>query len=246
MRNIQISTDVFARIWSLRSEGEDSEDAVLRRVLWKASPAAGSNAFSGSPHPLGLAEERFGVVFPEGFKIERKYLGKHYHATVQNGQWVIEGVGGRFSTLNELSRTIGTKTENAWINWFFVNASGQRRPVSDLRDPDSIATRPKETRQRRTERTQMTALETKPRWCDDVRTALSELGGSAPLHRIYSRVEDIRKAAGRPTPESLEAVVRKELEVRSSDSDSFDVERGEDWFRMAEGKGGGVWALRDI
>ena len=33
MRNIRVSTDVFAEIWSQRREGENSEDAVLRRVL---------------------------------------------------------------------------------------------------------------------------------------------------------------------------------------------------------------------
>lgn len=33
MRTIEISTDVFSRIWSLRSPGEETEDAILRRVL---------------------------------------------------------------------------------------------------------------------------------------------------------------------------------------------------------------------
>ena len=33
MRTITISIDVFARIWALREAGEDSEDAILRRVL---------------------------------------------------------------------------------------------------------------------------------------------------------------------------------------------------------------------
>jgi hypothetical protein len=32
-RTISVSTDVFAKIWSLREEGENTEDAVLRRVL---------------------------------------------------------------------------------------------------------------------------------------------------------------------------------------------------------------------
>ena len=41
MRNIEVSTDVFARIWALRAEGEESEDAILRRILpQNSTPAA--------------------------------------------------------------------------------------------------------------------------------------------------------------------------------------------------------------
>ena len=84
----------------------------------------------------------------------------------------------------------------------------------------------------------------KVRWCDDVYTALRELGGKAHLNRIYKEVMEIRIAAGRSTPSSLKEVIRKELEVRSSDSEAYDAQRGEDWFELPEGKGSGVWALR--
>lgn len=33
MRGIEVSTEVFARIWALREEGEETENAVLKRVL---------------------------------------------------------------------------------------------------------------------------------------------------------------------------------------------------------------------
>jgi hypothetical protein len=33
MRTIEVSTEVFARIWALRADREESEDAILRRVL---------------------------------------------------------------------------------------------------------------------------------------------------------------------------------------------------------------------
>lgn len=33
MRNVEVSTEVFSRIWALRREGEESEDAILKRVL---------------------------------------------------------------------------------------------------------------------------------------------------------------------------------------------------------------------
>ena len=33
MRAIEVSTEVFARIWALRVEGEETENAILQRVL---------------------------------------------------------------------------------------------------------------------------------------------------------------------------------------------------------------------
>lgn len=33
MRDIHVNTDVFSMIWSLRGQGEESEDEILRRVL---------------------------------------------------------------------------------------------------------------------------------------------------------------------------------------------------------------------
>lgn len=33
MRSVQVSTDVYAAIWSKRQASEDSEDAILRRLL---------------------------------------------------------------------------------------------------------------------------------------------------------------------------------------------------------------------
>lgn len=243
MHDIKVSTDVFARIWSLRQDGEESEDAIFRRVLWLTEKRVRSGEFDADDRrSKGLHDQRFDVTFPEGFEIERVYLGRVYRARVQNGQWVVEGISGRFSKLNELSRAIGTKTENAWANWFFVDEQGQRRPVSDLRDPDKITSRTKKfTAQRGV--SQMIGAEAagKVRWCDDVRSALIALGSRAPLWNIYREVEKIRRSEGRSTPPSLEEVVRKELEVRSSDSEAF---LGEDWFAMAEGKGGGVWELR--
>lgn len=38
MRQIEISTDVFSRIWSLRIENEENEDAILRRILSANDP----------------------------------------------------------------------------------------------------------------------------------------------------------------------------------------------------------------
>lgn len=249
MREITISTEVFARIWSLREEGEESEEDILRRILWADwSPGRLDNP-TPPPPSGGLRDQRFRVTFPEGFQIERTYLGKKYRASVDGGQWVIEGLRGRFSKLNELSRAIGTKTENAWVNWFFTDNNGERRPVSDLRNPNRIATRSRRimaddseesSGNGNREENQMFSM-TKVRWCDDVHDALQVLGGEASLGAIYKEVERIRRKAGRSVPPSIEATIRRTLEDFSSDSENF---RGEDWFAMPEGKGSGVWALR--
>jgi hypothetical protein len=79
-------------------------------------------------------------------------------------------------------------------------------------------------------------------WRHDVKTALTALGGEAHLKQIYTEVRDIRRKAGRSLPLNLEAIVRRELEYNSSDSN---VHTGKfDWFRSVGGLGSGVWALR--
>lgn len=242
MKEIQVSTDVFALIWSLRISGEENEDDILRRVLSRENNKSPESKQQKSNDRHGLVDRRFGVQFSEGFQIHRTYLGTEYQAIVVGGQWQISGLNGRYSTLNELSRAIGTKTENAWVNWFFIDASGQRQPVSVLRDPNTVTTR--NQKKANPQRSNDDMMETDARWCDDVRSALNELGGSAHLSKIYEKVEEIRQGAGRSTPKSLEEVVRKELEMRSSDSEVYDEVRGEDWFCLPEGKGVGIWALR--
>lgn len=255
MRNIQVSTDVFARIWSLRAGPENTEDEILRRVLWRNPGSTSSFAPSTPPtptsHGAGIYDRRFNVTFPEGFRVERTYLGRKYCAVVHNGAWIIEGVGAGYTRLNELSNAIGTKTENAWANWFYRDETGQRNPASNLRDPATITrkstdgAKPKdmygEEELQTTYKREEKKMASKIRWCDDVKTALEEMGGQASLHRIYKRVAEIRKAAGRSVPDSLEATIRRTLEDFSSDSDNY---RGADWFCMPEGKGSGVWALR--
>lgn len=81
-------------------------------------------------------------------------------------------------------------------------------------------------------------------WRDDVRAALQARGGRAPLWAIYAEVEAIRRAASRSIPPSLDATVRKCLEDACADSENY---KGvANLFYMPEGKGVGVWALREI
>lgn len=79
-------------------------------------------------------------------------------------------------------------------------------------------------------------------WRDDIIDGISRLGGEADLHEIYRVVKDIRTKAGRSIPPSVDAVIRRELENNSSDSESFTGHRN--LFRSVNGIGGGRWALR--
>ena len=79
-------------------------------------------------------------------------------------------------------------------------------------------------------------------WRDDIIDALGRLGGEADLHEIYRTVTEIRQKAGRSLPASVDAVIRRELENNSSDSESFTGHRN--LFRSVNGIGGGRWALR--
>jgi hypothetical protein len=248
MRSITVSTDVFARIWALRDPGEETEDAILSRLLG----CAGKSDDSALPAnaEMGLRDARSGVLFPEEFEVFRTYLGVEYRARVTGGRWILRNDIRPFQSLNELSKAIGAKTENAWTNWHYLDAGGMRKLVSELREPGTIATRLKKEevvqvssayRDPARSPSLHDAMDGDGTWRDDVRNALHCLGGRASLYRIYREVEAIRSAAGRSVPPSLEATVRRTLEDHSSDSDNY---RGQDIFCMPDGKGAGVWALR--
>ena len=78
-------------------------------------------------------------------------------------------------------------------------------------------------------------------WKEDIVQALKNLGGKAHLSAIYKEVERIRgKNNLNPT---WDRTVQRELESHSSDSDAY--LKKDDLFYMAEGKGKGVWGLRE-
>lgn len=80
-------------------------------------------------------------------------------------------------------------------------------------------------------------------WRHDVKAALRACGGEAHLREIYDKVRKIRVEQGRSVPLNLPAIVRRELEYNSSDSNVFTGNY--DWFRSVGGLGNGVWALRN-
>jgi hypothetical protein len=136
MRTIQVSHDVFAAIWKLQQPGETSEDMILARHL--NVPTA--KALSAGP-PAGFRDARYGVEVPEGFEIFRTYLGTDYRAKATGGKWLLMSTGDTYASLNELSRAIGANNENAWVNWFYSDAKGERIAIGTKRDESKIVQR---------------------------------------------------------------------------------------------------------
>lgn len=79
-------------------------------------------------------------------------------------------------------------------------------------------------------------------WVSMLIWALESLGGEARLKELYAKTMEGRRALGLPITRNHEASVRERLEAHCSESESY--KRRRNLFRMALGKGAGVWALR--
>ena len=143
MRTITISTDVFARIWALRDEGEGTEDEVLRRVL-EVPTAADTSPGAEPSAPMaggGVRDPRSGVHFPEGFEIFRNYKATEYRARATQGQWLLLNDNQRYPSLHKLSSAVVEGNENSWMNWKFDDGTGKSALIDKLRDRSKVLTR---------------------------------------------------------------------------------------------------------
>jgi hypothetical protein len=222
-------------------QGEESEDEILRRLLWSSAERSEHSAGKG------VADSRYAVSFPEGFTIFRRYLGKDFRAVANDGRWLLQNSGKSFGSLNELSKAIGAKTENAWVNWNFEGDDGEVKKVSELRKPSLIVQRPTRHDQPHNVHKKSDNDETgrlTGNWVEDLITTFRRIPDrNVPLTKIYAVAKEVRRENGRSVPPSLEATIRERLESHSSDSENFKGDR--DLFCMPLGKGKGIWALRD-
>ena len=225
MRQIAVSVELFAKIWALRQAGEETENAILTRLIADGTPRKLEN-YSGSEAARGFRDLRHHVIFPEGFEIFSKLKGRDVRALANGGAWLCGDQV--YGSLNALSRGVGGRTENAWVSWFFLDADGRRQPISALRDPAAVA------RRARPAKAEMESPMSEDEvWLNDVKAGLSTLeDGRGLLADIYEAVETSRRGAGRPWPADAEALVRRTLE----DSEGL--------FSMPYGAGAGFWALR--
>ncbi len=138
MRHIVISTDVFAALWAGRKAGEDSENAILERMLGlpKGPPLPVPNGpHRGNivrPNDGSIYNQMFDVHFPQGFEIFRTYKGQDYSAVVHEGRWIM---GARaYPSLFALSMAIIDSRENPWLHWKYRDANGRVATISNLRN----------------------------------------------------------------------------------------------------------------
>ncbi len=132
-RTITLSTAVFAAIWAKRKEGEETEDAILRRLL--ECGGGGRATELRDTREGGFYDARNGVHFPEGFEVFRNYKRREYKAIARGGMWVREDTAERFSSLNRLNESIALGNENVWSgNWKYRTADGSFRPIAILRE----------------------------------------------------------------------------------------------------------------
>jgi hypothetical protein len=235
MRQVAVSVALFAKIWALRKPGEETEDAILTRLL-SEGPAEKLENYSGAEPAQGFRDLRHNVSFPEGFEIFRRLKGRDVKARAVGGVWLCAGQ--RYVSLNALSRGVGAGAENAWVSWFFLDDKARRQQIATLRDPAAVARRAKPVTSE-----MGSAASDEAAWLRDVRAGLGAIEESRGLlAHIYKAVEIIRRGAGRDWPASAEATIRRTLAEHSSDSDSFTGKA--DLFAMPYGKGAEFWALR--
>lgn len=133
-RTISISTDVFAAIWAQRQDNEESEDAILRRVLGCKSTHEKPLVSPTTNGHGGVFDTRNDVYFPQGFKAFRNYKHREYEAIAQDGKWLRPDTGKLYQTLNQLNASITTGNENVWNgNWKYRTDDGMIRSIKALR-----------------------------------------------------------------------------------------------------------------
>ncbi len=111
-RSIEISTAVYAAVWSKRIEGEETEVENQR---------------------LGLFDSRNEVFFPENFEIFRNFKGEEYRAVIKNEKWLNINTQMSYPTLNQLNQSLPVGNENAWRAWKFRISTGTVRSIDSLR-----------------------------------------------------------------------------------------------------------------
>ena len=137
MHTIQISTDLYAKIWSLWQDGDVNEEDILRRQLNCPITSATHKATAIKQINKGYRDPRFGVFFPEGFEIFRKN-GAAKAVAIHRG-WEMDG--NKYYSMNHLSDVGLLRNENAWNNWYYSGQNGKEEPVTNLRDPSKIRRR---------------------------------------------------------------------------------------------------------
>jgi hypothetical protein len=126
---------VFAAIWGQRQEGEETENAILARLLGVSEALKHTKA----PEPDqassgGVYDSRNSVHFPRGFSVFRRYKSRDYEAVAGDGVWIRQDTGQHYATLNQLNESIAAGPENVWNgNWKYRAEDGTLKTIDALR-----------------------------------------------------------------------------------------------------------------
>jgi nitrate reductase beta subunit len=82
---------------------------------------------------IGFWDARFGVGYPEGFEVFRRYKGQEFRAKATNGVWIRSDTGARYPSLNKLNESIAAGSEDVWRAWEFRDQNGKNRSIDELR-----------------------------------------------------------------------------------------------------------------
>lgn len=133
MKTITVSSAVFAAIWKAHKDGDESEDAILRRLLKLPPGPPPTISESGAGRLGGFYDERSGVHFPQGMRIFRTYRNHRYEAFAESDRWFVRASGKTYHSLNKLSRSVHDGEENAWLNWKYKDEEGKEHLIDELR-----------------------------------------------------------------------------------------------------------------
>lgn len=139
MREIKISTDVYAAIWRERQPDEETEDEILSRFLGVQKPQGGEAKSDNLGD--GFYDARNAVHFPEGSKIFRSFKGIKYEAEASKGAWQLVNNGLSYKSLNRLTWAVTDNSVNAWEFWKYEDSNGKERKINDLRSEDVVMKR---------------------------------------------------------------------------------------------------------
>ena len=126
MRNISVSTEVFAAIWAQRKQGEATEDAILGRIL------LGLERFSFEPEPGGRRRSGSGEMRIEEYDLRLPPASRYSGPTRENSTprpsktaaGICRTTAGPIESLHRLSWAVVRRGENAWKYWNYKRRKG--------------------------------------------------------------------------------------------------------------------------
>lgn len=138
MRTIEIGLEVHKRIEAERRSLEESENAILMRLL-KLKPSADETPREAKPAGVGVAWRKNGVELPHGTRLRASYSGQELEGVVLDGVWHVAGEtyqSPSMALIHNVTTRNGHRTNlNGWNHWSvqrpgdpsFVRLSALRR-----------------------------------------------------------------------------------------------------------------------